>query len=36
MAQDDRLLPLTPPGPLNRPLRELTHPERPNNTYTAL
>src|SRR5919199_3104310 len=36
MAQDDRLLPLTPTaGPLNRPLRELTQPDRPNNTYAA-
>jgi capsular exopolysaccharide synthesis family protein len=34
MAQDDRLLPLTP-GPLNRPLRELTQPDRPNNTYAS-
>ena len=33
MSQDNRLLPLTPGAPLDRPLRELTHPERPNNTY---
>ncbi|HLL73702.1 MAG TPA: polysaccharide biosynthesis tyrosine autokinase [Pyrinomonadaceae bacterium] len=36
MSQDNRLMSL-PPGtaPLDRPLRELTHPERPNNTYNA-
>ncbi|HKP73617.1 MAG TPA: GumC family protein, partial [Pyrinomonadaceae bacterium] len=35
MSQDNRLLPLTPGAGANldRPLRELTHPERPNNTY---
>lgn len=34
MSQDNRLLPLTPAtAPLDRPLRELTHPDRPNNTY---
>jgi succinoglycan biosynthesis transport protein ExoP len=34
MSQDNRLMPL-PPGaaPLDRPLRELTQPDRPNNTY---
>src|SRR5918997_3613554 len=36
MSQDNRLMPL-PPGaaPLDRPLRELTHPDRPNNTYSV-
>jgi succinoglycan biosynthesis transport protein ExoP len=33
MSQDNRLLPLTPGTNLDRPLRELTQPERPNNTY---
>ncbi len=34
MSQDNRLLPLTPAtAPLDRPLRELTQPDRPNNTY---
>ncbi|HJR06870.1 MAG TPA: polysaccharide biosynthesis tyrosine autokinase [Pyrinomonadaceae bacterium] len=33
MSQDNRLLPLAPSTNLDRPLRELTHPERPNNTY---
>jgi capsular exopolysaccharide synthesis family protein len=34
MSQDNRLLPLTPGTNLDRPLRELTHPDRPNNTYS--
>jgi polysaccharide biosynthesis transport protein len=36
MSQDNRLMPL-PPGaaPVDRPLRELTHPDRPNNTYAV-
>lgn len=34
MSQDNRLLPLTPGTNLDRPLRELTQPERPNNTYS--
>jgi len=34
MSQDNRLLPLTPGTNLDRPLRELTHPEKPNNTYS--
>ena len=34
MSQDNRLLPLTP-AHLNRPLRELTQPDRPNNTYAT-
>ncbi|HYP02754.1 MAG TPA: polysaccharide biosynthesis tyrosine autokinase [Pyrinomonadaceae bacterium] len=33
MSQDNRLLPLSPGTNLDRPLRDLTHPERPNNTY---
>ena len=34
MSQDNRLLPLAPAGAhLDRPLRDLTQPERPNNTY---
>src|SRR5918993_1421704 len=34
MSEDNRLVPLPPPpGPLDRPLRELTQPDRPNNTY---
>ena len=35
MSQDNRLMPL-PPGsaPLDRPLRDLTQPDRPNNTYS--
>lgn len=33
MSQDNRLLPLSPGTNLDRPLRELTQPERPNNTY---
>ncbi|MGI9104814.1 MAG: GumC family protein [Pyrinomonadaceae bacterium] len=33
MSQDNRLLPLTPGTNLDRPLRDLTQPERPNNTY---
>src|SRR5918997_2623760 len=37
MSQDNRPMPL-PPGaaPLDRPLRELTHPDRPNNTYSVV
>jgi len=34
MSQDNRLLPLTPGANLDRPLRDLTQPERPNNTYS--
>ncbi|HZH30347.1 MAG TPA: polysaccharide biosynthesis tyrosine autokinase [Pyrinomonadaceae bacterium] len=34
MSQDNRLLPLTPGTNLDRPLRELTQPDRPNNTYS--
>src|SRR5688500_10449778 len=34
MSQDNRLMPLTPGTNLDRPLRELTQPERPNNTYS--
>ena len=34
MSQDNRLLPLTPGTNLDRPLRDLTQPERPNNTYS--
>ncbi|HEX8635142.1 MAG TPA: polysaccharide biosynthesis tyrosine autokinase [Pyrinomonadaceae bacterium] len=34
MSQDNRLLPLTPGTNLDRPLRDLTHPDRPNNTYS--
>ncbi|HEV2802853.1 MAG TPA: polysaccharide biosynthesis tyrosine autokinase [Pyrinomonadaceae bacterium] len=35
MSQDNRLLPLTPGTTnLDRPLRELTQPDRPNNTYS--
>ncbi|HEY0083618.1 MAG TPA: polysaccharide biosynthesis tyrosine autokinase [Pyrinomonadaceae bacterium] len=34
MSQDNRLLPLTPGSNLDRPLRELTQPDRPNNTYS--
>ncbi len=34
MAQDNRLMPLTPGTNLDRPLRELTQPDRPNNTYS--
>jgi capsular exopolysaccharide synthesis family protein len=33
MSQNNRLLPLTPGTNLDRPLRELTQPEKPNNTY---
>ena len=36
MAQDNRLLPLSHGGSLDRPLRELTQPERPNNTYSSV
>jgi capsular exopolysaccharide synthesis family protein len=34
MSQDNRLLPLSPGTNLDRPLRELTQPDRPNNTYS--
>ncbi|HEX8129476.1 MAG TPA: polysaccharide biosynthesis tyrosine autokinase [Pyrinomonadaceae bacterium] len=34
MSQDNRLLPLTPGTNLDRPLRDLTQPDRPNNTYS--
>ena len=36
MSQDNRLMPL-PPGaaPLDRPLRDLTYPDRPNNSYVV-
>jgi capsular exopolysaccharide synthesis family protein len=34
MSQDNRLLPLTPGTNIDRPLRELTQPDRPNNTYS--
>src|SRR5919112_68628 len=34
MSQDNRLmLPPTGAAPIDRPLRDLTHPDRPNNTY---
>ncbi len=36
MSQDNRLMPLTPGNNLDRPLRELTQPDRPNNTYASV